>query len=222
LGSKAGNVQDGVESLTHFAEHQFLSWLEVMSISDGLEAAALCLSDAKAWLIDIGNADEKLHNLISECEKFVNEFMDIMSISAPHIYHSALPWYSVLSFQTQYQEHMLHEVKVSEIVTTTVGRRPFANRRNVRAAAPTSNNSKGYSFSANNEWIMKGGKRVCWIPQSWRNSQKSVQGTKITLQREGGSVKILDFTAVDERDRAFHNPEAEEEAESSDSGEEFS
>ena len=143
--------------------------------------------------------------------------MDIISISAPHIYHSALPWYSVLSFQTQYQEHLLHEVKVSEIVTTTVGRRPLANRRNVGAAALANNNSQGYSFSAKNEWVMKGGKQVCWIPPSWRNSQKSIQGTKITLQREGESVKILDFTAINERDRTFHNPEAEEEAERRDS-----
>ena len=155
--------------------------------------------------------------MISECEKFVDEFTDIINISAPHIYHSALAWYSTLSFKIQYQEHLLHEVKVSEIVATGLGRRPLANRRNF--GGPTNNNSQGYSFSAKNEWVMKGGKRVCWIPPSWRKSKTSIQGTKITLQQEGKSVKILDFTPINERDRTFHNTEPENEASSSDSNE---
>ena len=90
-------------ALHHFLEKKFLFWLEVLSVFDVARNAVDALEVATKWLVvswvSVLNALPKFTNsnqesptldLTNDCFRFVTGFFEVISTSAPHIYHSAL------------------------------------------------------------------------------------------------------------------------------------
>ena len=115
-----------ISLLDKFLEKKFLFWLEVLSVLGATREAIDALERTEKWLdvccisfffffeslSGLIQASQTL-NLTKDCFNFVIAFFDIISISAPHIYISALP----LSPQTSivrsvYKESVHSSVKV--------------------------------------------------------------------------------------------------------------
>ncbi|KAF9642938.1 hypothetical protein BDM02DRAFT_3176389 [Thelephora ganbajun] len=73
-------------ALRRFLEKKFLFWLEVLSILGAAKEAVDVLDVAAKSLEASPTLD-----LVIDCFHFVMRFFEIISISSPHIYHSALP-----------------------------------------------------------------------------------------------------------------------------------
>ncbi|KAF9779596.1 hypothetical protein BJ322DRAFT_1221434 [Thelephora terrestris] len=69
-----------------FLEKKFLYWLEVLSVLGALRNAVDALKFVGEW-----SEDTSLLDLANDCFRFVMGFFEVISTSAPHIYHSALP-----------------------------------------------------------------------------------------------------------------------------------
>ncbi|KAF9786262.1 hypothetical protein BJ322DRAFT_775758 [Thelephora terrestris] len=83
--TKSDHTLEVTSALRRFLEKNFLFWLEVLSVLgvvknavDALQAAAGCLEESPT--LDLAN----------DCCRFVIGYSEIISTSAPHIYHSAL------------------------------------------------------------------------------------------------------------------------------------
>ena len=90
--------------LHHFLEKNFLFWLEVLSVLGAAREAVDALGMA-AKLLDVRRVlppvlseiqfdckqDSPTLNLVKDYLRFVIAFFEVISTSAPHIYHSALP-----------------------------------------------------------------------------------------------------------------------------------
>ncbi|KAF9645847.1 hypothetical protein BDM02DRAFT_3262668 [Thelephora ganbajun] len=72
-------------ALRRFLEKKFLFWLEALSVLGAAREAVDALNVAAKWLEVSLTLD-----LVDDCLRFVMGFFGIISISCPHIYHSAL------------------------------------------------------------------------------------------------------------------------------------
>ncbi|KAI0262796.1 WD40-repeat-containing domain protein [Gloeopeniophorella convolvens] len=70
-----------------FFRGHFLHWLEVMSLCGAVETVSPLLTKALEWLKDV---DEELVAFVADAIRFVINFQEPISASAPHIYLSAL------------------------------------------------------------------------------------------------------------------------------------
>ncbi|KIM24753.1 hypothetical protein M408DRAFT_75414, partial [Serendipita vermifera MAFF 305830] len=93
------NIND---SLQHFMDHQFLWWLEVMSLMRQINTGSSMLRSLVSWLRQ-SNQDD---SLATDMQKFVAGFASVMSQSTPHIYISALALAPrCLEVSKQYSSH---------------------------------------------------------------------------------------------------------------------
>ena len=100
---------DVISALQNFLEGRFTLWLEVLSILGAVGGAAHALIATTKWLNEVGQINSLLSCLTltksqiqeptntnilldtaADCLRFVTEFFEVISQSAPHIYHSAL------------------------------------------------------------------------------------------------------------------------------------
>ncbi|KAF9783483.1 hypothetical protein BJ322DRAFT_1156844 [Thelephora terrestris] len=83
-------VNDPTDKITSalrcFLEKKFLSWLEVLSVLGAVRNAVDALKVVAEWL-----QETSLLDLTNDCLRFVMGFFEVISTSAPHIHHSALP-----------------------------------------------------------------------------------------------------------------------------------
>lgn len=86
----AETIPDGhiYDSLQYFMNHQFLFWLEILSLLRQVNAGTEMLQSLVAWL----RKSDKDDSLAVDMQRFLAAFASIISQSAPHIYISALPF----------------------------------------------------------------------------------------------------------------------------------
>ncbi|KAF9643956.1 hypothetical protein BDM02DRAFT_1270605 [Thelephora ganbajun] len=72
-------------ALHRFLEKKFLFWLEVLSVLGAAREAVDAL-DVAAKLLEVSPT----LGLVNDCFRFVMGFFDVITLSSPHIYHSAL------------------------------------------------------------------------------------------------------------------------------------
>ncbi|KAF9784628.1 hypothetical protein BJ322DRAFT_979904, partial [Thelephora terrestris] len=84
-------ISDVLSALRRFLEINFLFWLEVLSILGVLGDAARALTATLQWLNKVPEDFQPLFDTAKDCLRFLTEFFEVISESAPHIYHSALP-----------------------------------------------------------------------------------------------------------------------------------
>ncbi|KAF9642781.1 hypothetical protein BDM02DRAFT_3124172 [Thelephora ganbajun] len=88
LTKTEGDVTD-VISLCVVLEEKFLAWLEVASVLGTVGGAIVALEQLIAWLREVSRDDELL-DTARDYSHFVATFFEPISVSATHIYHSAL------------------------------------------------------------------------------------------------------------------------------------
>ncbi|KAF9786263.1 hypothetical protein BJ322DRAFT_775760 [Thelephora terrestris] len=71
--------------LHHFLEKKFLFWLEVLSVLGTVKSAIDALGVTVKWL-----EESPTLSLANDCFHFVTRLFEVISMSAPHIYHTAL------------------------------------------------------------------------------------------------------------------------------------
>ena len=105
-------ISDVLSALHRLLEEKFVFWLEVLSALGAVGDAARALTATLKWLNEVSpdlrfrekeesqrqrsqiKASVGLKPLLhttTNCLRFVTEFFEVISESAPHIYHSALP-----------------------------------------------------------------------------------------------------------------------------------
>ncbi|KAF9784597.1 hypothetical protein BJ322DRAFT_1195506 [Thelephora terrestris] len=88
-------ISDVLSALRRFLETNFLFWLEVLSVLGVVGDAARALTATLKWLnepqIKVSVDLKPLFDTAKDCLRFVTECFEVISESAPHIYHSALP-----------------------------------------------------------------------------------------------------------------------------------
>jgi WD40 repeat protein len=126
-----------VKFVNRFFKKSVLSWLEVFSIGGNLQVAIYSLHNARGWLTGVSvqilitivltltlslqqqSSPSTLLKLVDDVERFVLMFFEIITESAMHIYHSALPWTPMLSLtRRRYERQMMREVKLVNGVDT--------------------------------------------------------------------------------------------------------
>ena len=99
----SGNTDEIASALHQFLERKFLFWLEVVSILGAVRNAVDALQAAVNWLevrqdsvfclpqvfLDL-NQNPPTLDLANDCRRFVSTYFEIIHVSSPHIYHSAL------------------------------------------------------------------------------------------------------------------------------------
>ena len=107
LTETEGDVTNVVSYLHTFLEEKFLAWLEVASVVGAVGAAVVALERLMPWLQEVCfwpliyhhpmityndqvAKDEQLLDIARDCFQFVTNFFEVINVSAPHIYHSAL------------------------------------------------------------------------------------------------------------------------------------
>ena len=97
-------IADVVSALSCFLEGKFTFWLEVLSVLGTMGDAAHGMSVTIKWLDEVfldgdltsraPNCEPTAVNTVlstaADCLHFVTEFFEVISQSAPHVYHSAL------------------------------------------------------------------------------------------------------------------------------------
>ncbi|KAF9791870.1 hypothetical protein BJ322DRAFT_1148662 [Thelephora terrestris] len=73
-------------AIEHFLRNKFLFWLEVLSVLGAAREAVDALRAVKKWFEASPTLD-----IVNDCFQFVTTFFGVISTSAPHIYHSAVP-----------------------------------------------------------------------------------------------------------------------------------
>jgi len=108
LTKTMGEAIDIVSYLHVFLKEKFLAWLEVLSILGAMRVAIVALEEVIHWLQVSRN--EELLDITSDYFQFVTKFFKPISISATHIYHSALelsPTSSIIRRLYHHQRHTL-------------------------------------------------------------------------------------------------------------------
>ena len=99
----SGNTDEITSALHRFLERKFLFWLEVVSVLGVVRNAVDALQAAVNWLevrqdsifflpqvfSDLNQMPTTL-DLANDCHRFVSTYFEIIRVSSPHIYHSAL------------------------------------------------------------------------------------------------------------------------------------
>ncbi|KAF9649810.1 hypothetical protein BDM02DRAFT_1757335 [Thelephora ganbajun] len=89
LAKTEGDVADVISRLRFFLEEKFLGWLEVVSVLGAVRGAIVGLDQLTAWLQEVSGNDE-LVDTTRDYSHFVRTFFEPISVSATHIYRSAL------------------------------------------------------------------------------------------------------------------------------------
>ncbi|KAF9649300.1 hypothetical protein BDM02DRAFT_3166836 [Thelephora ganbajun] len=89
LTKTEGDVADMVSHLRTFLEEKFLVWLEVVSVLGAVRGAIVGLEQLIIWLKKV-SGNEELLETARDYSRFVVTFFEPISVSATHIYHSAL------------------------------------------------------------------------------------------------------------------------------------
>ncbi|KAF8493161.1 hypothetical protein F5888DRAFT_1891408 [Russula emetica] len=93
-----------ITSVLHrFLEEKFVFWLEVLSVLGTVRNAVDALEVTAEWLEASPTLD-----LVNDYFRFVTGFFEIISTSAPHIYHSALPQSPRTSIVRRWYERYAH------------------------------------------------------------------------------------------------------------------
>ncbi|KAF9785740.1 hypothetical protein BJ322DRAFT_1210370 [Thelephora terrestris] len=85
VNEPTANRHEITSALCCFLEKKFLFWLEVLSVLGIVRNAVDALKVVAEWL-----EETSLLEVANDCFRFVLGFFEIISTSAPHIYHSAL------------------------------------------------------------------------------------------------------------------------------------
>ncbi|KAF9649447.1 hypothetical protein BDM02DRAFT_3268766 [Thelephora ganbajun] len=96
LTKAEGNVTEVVSHLCIFLEEKFLVWLEVLSAVGAVGGAIVGLEQLIPWLQEVSR-NEELLDTVGDYSHFVRMFFEPISVSATHIYHSALELSPLLS-----------------------------------------------------------------------------------------------------------------------------
>ncbi|KAK7030204.1 WD40 repeat-like protein [Favolaschia claudopus] len=80
--------EEVITLLDSFLKHQFLFWLEILSVEQDIQAAGMALQVAQSYVDGQNNWCEIF---LKDAQKFVSVFAPGIGQSAPHIYTSALP-----------------------------------------------------------------------------------------------------------------------------------
>ncbi|KAF9642193.1 hypothetical protein BDM02DRAFT_3193718 [Thelephora ganbajun] len=84
-----GDVAGVISHLRVFLEEKFLAWLEVVSVLGAVRGAIAGLEQLIGWLQEV-SGNEELLDIARDYSHFVAVFSEPISVSATHIYHSAL------------------------------------------------------------------------------------------------------------------------------------
>jgi len=107
LSMSRGDVTDVISHIRSFMEEKFLAWLEVLSVLKSTRVAVVALEKLMAWLQEVCltfsthcpmltqavtqvSRNDQLVDTARDCLYFVTNFFEPISVSATHIYHSAL------------------------------------------------------------------------------------------------------------------------------------
>lgn len=97
------------DSLKYFMTHQFLFWLEVMSLIKHVNIASSMLQLLVTWMRKSNQED----SLATDMQKFLAAFASVISQSVPHLYISALPFSARdLSVSKQYLQYYPQTFKI--------------------------------------------------------------------------------------------------------------
>ncbi|KAF9642775.1 hypothetical protein BDM02DRAFT_3192706, partial [Thelephora ganbajun] len=88
LTKTEGNATGVISHLRVFLEEKFLAWLEVLSVLGAVRGAIVALEQLIPWL-EVSR-DKELLGTARDYSRFVATFSEPISVSATHIYHSAL------------------------------------------------------------------------------------------------------------------------------------
>ncbi|KIM24267.1 hypothetical protein M408DRAFT_39882, partial [Serendipita vermifera MAFF 305830] len=86
--AEASSDNEVYGSIKYFMDHQFLSWLEVISLIKQMNIGSSMLHSLMNWLRKSNHDD----SLAADMQKFVIAFAGVISQSTPHIYITALPF----------------------------------------------------------------------------------------------------------------------------------
>ncbi|KAF9645965.1 hypothetical protein BDM02DRAFT_382706 [Thelephora ganbajun] len=107
LTKTEGDATGVISHLRVFLEEKFLAWLEVVSVLRAARGATVGLEQLIAWLQEV-SGNEELLDTARDYSRFVATFFEPISVSATHIYHSALelsPLSSIVRRQYYGQRH---------------------------------------------------------------------------------------------------------------------
>ena len=107
LTGTAGDVSGIISDVCFFLEEKFLAWLEVVSVLGAAREAVVALEKLVTWLQEVRfgfprritcrscttkqvSGGEELLDTARDFFHFVTKFFEVASVSATHIYHSAL------------------------------------------------------------------------------------------------------------------------------------
>ena len=107
LAETRGDIGDLISHVRVFVEEKFLAWLEVLSVLGGVGSASVALEKLMVWLEEVCISvlrciapslhragqiatDNQLLDVAQDCFRFVTRCFEPISLSATHIYHSAL------------------------------------------------------------------------------------------------------------------------------------
>ncbi|KAF9644139.1 hypothetical protein BDM02DRAFT_3190869 [Thelephora ganbajun] len=96
LAKTEGDIADVISCLHVFLGEKFLAWLEVFSILGAVRGAVVGLERLILWLQEVSR-NEELLDTARDYFHFVATFFEPISVSAPHIYRSALELSPLLS-----------------------------------------------------------------------------------------------------------------------------
>ncbi|KAF8589857.1 WD40 repeat-like protein [Ramaria rubella] len=85
-------TQKLVAKLNIFVNVHMLHWLEAMSLLKEYGSALPALKKITNWYKSFSNKDEQFLQLLYDSQRFVQEFQIPISLSALHVYYSALPF----------------------------------------------------------------------------------------------------------------------------------
>ena len=106
LTKTVGGVVGIISHLRVFLEEKFLAWLEVLSVLGATRVAIVALEEVIPWLQVSRN--EELLNIAKDYFHFVTKFFEPISLSAIHIYHSALELSPISSIVRRLYHHQRH------------------------------------------------------------------------------------------------------------------
>ncbi|KAF9649788.1 hypothetical protein BDM02DRAFT_3142082 [Thelephora ganbajun] len=107
LTETKGNVTGVISRLRVFLEEKFLAWLEVVSVLGAVSGAIAGLDQLIGWLQEV-SGNKELLDTARDYSHFVRTFFEPISVSATHVYHSALelsPFLSVVRKRYYCQRH---------------------------------------------------------------------------------------------------------------------
>ncbi|KAF9649797.1 hypothetical protein BDM02DRAFT_1756200 [Thelephora ganbajun] len=107
LTKTEGDVADVIFHLRVFLDEKFMAWLEVVSVLGEARGAIVGLYQLTAWLQEVSE-NKELVDTARDYSQFVRTFFESISVSATHIYHSALelsPFSSIVRKRYYPQRH---------------------------------------------------------------------------------------------------------------------